>query len=115
MAFVAICTATLADSLTFSTELIDYSQRRVLVQSNLQSAIDEIKAGTLTSLPADSNVNTNFTLPGSRVVTVNKRTTKVVGKNLTLLQMTATWPEVRGTRAFTDTMYFEVYLKGPDA
>jgi hypothetical protein len=110
-----ICTATLTNSLTFSTTMIDYSQRRVLVQAALQSAIDEIKSGTLASLPADGTANSNFTLPGSRIVTVTRTFTKVVGKNITRVQISASWPEVRGTRSFNDTMSFEVYLRGPDA
>jgi hypothetical protein len=114
MSFVLICTASLADSLTFSTEMIDYYQRRAIVQTTLQSAIDEVKSGAMTALPSNASSNSTFTLPGSRTVTVNKTIAQVIGKNVTRLQMTATWPEARGTRSFTDTMTFEVYLRGPD-
>lgn len=115
MSFMLICTATLTNSLSFSTQMIDYSQRRVLVQAALQSAIDEMKSGTLASLPADGTANSTFTLPGSRTVTVTRTFTKVVGKNITRVQISASWPEVRGTRSFNDTISFEVYLRGPDA
>ncbi len=94
--------------------MIDYSQRRVLVQANLQSTIDEIKSGALSSLPIDGTSNYTFTLPGSRTVTVTRTFTKVVGKNITRVQISASWPEVRGTRKFNDTMTFELYLRGPD-
>jgi type II secretory pathway pseudopilin PulG len=114
MSFVLICTATLTNSLSFSTQMIDYSQRRVLVQANLQSTIDEIKSGALTALPSDGTSNYTFTLPGSRTVTVTRTFTREVGKNITRIQISASWPEVRGTRSFNDTMSFELYLRGPD-
>ena len=115
MSFVLICTASLADSLTFSTEMIDYSQRRVLIQAALQSTVDEVKTSCLTALPIDATVNSSFVIGGSRTVLVSRRTTVVVGKNITKLQVSAQWPESRGSRNFTDTMIFEVYLRGPDA
>ncbi|MEI7986313.1 MAG: hypothetical protein WCI55_11865 [Armatimonadota bacterium] len=114
MSFVLICTATLTNSLSFSTQMIDYSQRRVLVQANLQSSIDEIKSVALSSLPSNGTSNYTFTLPGSRTVTVTKTLTREVGKNITRLQISASWPEVRGTRQFNDSMSFELYLRGPD-
>ena len=114
MTFVLICAATLADSLTFSNQMIDYSQRRVLVQSALESNIDECRSTCLTSLPSDGTTTSNFTLGGSRTVTVTRVVAKVSGKNLALIQFTATWPETRGTRSFTDSMSFELYMRGPD-
>lgn len=115
MSFVLICTASLADSLTFSTQMIDYSQRRVLIQAALQSTVDEVKTSCLTALPGDSIVNSSFVIGGSRTVLVTRKLTAVTGKNITKLQVVALWPETRGSRSFTDTMLFEVYLRGPDA
>jgi type II secretory pathway pseudopilin PulG len=115
MSFVLICTATLADSISFSTQMIDYNQRRVQVQAALQSTIDECKTNCLTALPGDGTGTYSFTIGGSRTVTVTRTYTRVSGKNLTQLQVSATWPETRGSRNFDDTMSFEVYLRGPDA
>ncbi len=115
MAFVAVCTASLADSIAFSTSMIGYSQRRAYVQVALQSSIDEARSGAITALPLDSTTSASLPLPGSRTATIATTLTQVVGKNLTLLQVSATWPESRGTRDFTDTMSFAVYMRGPDA
>jgi hypothetical protein len=114
MAFVAVCTASLADSLSFSTSMISYNQRRAIVQNNLQSAIDELKAAALTALPSDGTTNNSFTISGSRTVSVTATFTRVGAKNLTQLVISASWPETRGTRSFNDTMSFEVYMRGPD-
>lgn len=115
MTFVLICAATLADSLTFSNQMIDYNQRRVLVQAALESNIDECRSTCLTALPADGTTTSNFTLGGSRTVTITRVVAKVSGKNLAQIHFTATWPEARGSRSFTDSMSFEIYLRGPDA
>ena len=115
MAFVGVCTATLADSLAFSTSMIGYSERRASVQVRLQSIIDEAKSGALTVLPANGTNTNSVTVFGSRTATITTTYAQVVGKNLTKLTVSATWPERRGTRNFTDTMSFEVYLRGPDA
>ncbi|MEI8281995.1 MAG: hypothetical protein WCG75_06300 [Armatimonadota bacterium] len=114
MSFVLICTATLADSIVFSTETIDYNQRRVIIQASLQSTIDEVKTSCLTALPIDSTVNTNITIQNGKTVIISRVLTAVSGKNVTRLQVAAQWPESRGSRNFTDTMTFEVYLRGPD-
>ncbi len=114
MAFVGVCTASLADSIAFSTAMIGYSQRRALVQATLQSSIDEVKSSALTSLPLDASNSAALPLPGGRTATINTTLTRVVGKNITRYQISASWPESRGTRNFTDTMSFEVYVRGPD-
>lgn len=113
-AFVGICAATLADSLAFSLKTIGYVQRRTIVQTALESTIDEAKGNCLTALPTDGTTTSSFTLSGNRTVTVTQTFTRVTGKNLSLLQLSASWPEVRGSRSFNDTMTFEVYLRGPD-
>lgn len=115
MAFVLICTATLTSSLTFSTETIDYTQRRVLIQAALRSSIDEIKTNCLSSLPADGTTTSTITVSASKTVTITKTLTQISGKNVTQVVVTATWPESKGSRTFNDTMTFEVYLRGPDA
>ncbi len=114
MSFVLICTATLADSIMFSTETIDYNQRRVIIQAALQSTIDEVKASCLTALPIDGTVNTTITIQNGKTVNISRVLTAVTGKNVTRLQVAAQWPESKGSRNFTDIMTLEVYLRGPD-
>ena len=115
MAFVVICTATLTSSLTFSTTTIDYTQRRVLIQAALRSSIDEIKTNCLSALPPDATSTSSITIGASKTVTITRSLTKMSGKNVTQVVVTATWPESKGSRNFTDSMTFEVYLRGPDA
>ena len=114
MAFVGVCTASLADSLSFSTSMIGYNQRRAIIQTKLQSAIDELKTSALSNLPSNGSANFSFSLSGSRTVSVTETFTRVATKNLTQLVISASWPETRGTRSFNDTMSFEVYMRGPD-
>ena len=113
-AFVAICAATLADSLTFSLKTIGYVQRRTIVQTTLQSIVDETRSSVLTALPGDGTTTSTFTLSGSRTVTVTKVFAKVSGRNITQFRLTASWPETRGRGTVTDTMTFEIYLRGPE-
>ncbi len=113
-AFVAICAATLADSLRFSLNTISYVQRRTIIQANLQSVIDSTKVSALTALPSDGTTNSSFTVSGSRTVSVTKTLAQVTGQNLTKLTVSASWPETRGSRFFNDSMTFEVYLRGPE-
>ena len=115
MAFVGICTATLVDSVAFSTAMIGYSERRAVIQSSLQSMIDEIRSGALSALPTSGTSNSTFVVSGSRTVSVSVVSTPVSGKNVAQIVVTATWPEARGTRSFTDSMSFELYVRGPDA
>jgi hypothetical protein len=113
-AFVGICAGTLADSVLLSNSTISYVQRRALVQARLQSSIDEVRSGALVVLPSDSTSNFTFTLPGSRLVTVTKTLTKISGKNITKLVLSASWPESKGSRNFNDNMSLELYVRGPD-
>ncbi|MBI1334820.1 MAG: hypothetical protein GC165_18290 [Armatimonadetes bacterium] len=113
-AFLAACAATVADSLAFSMRNISYAQRRSIIQAYVQSVVDATRSSTLTALPADSTSTTTVTLVRSRTVTITKKLTQVTGLNLTLLQVSATWQESRGSRFFTDSLTYEVYLRGPD-
>lgn len=76
--------------------------------------VDEYRSACLTSLPNDGTYTASWTISGNRTVTVTQIVTKVTGKNMTRIQLTASWPEIRGSRAFNDTMSFECYMRGPD-
>ena len=51
---------------------------------------------------------------GGKTVTWTQSLTQVPGKNMTHMQVSASWPETRGSRTFTDSMSFDTYLRGPD-
>ncbi len=114
IAFLGICSATLADSLNFSLQTIAYTQRRSVILRALQGSVDEIKANALTALPGDATNNGSVTM-GGRTITISQTTAKVTGMNVTKVTATATWPEVKGSRFYTDTMTLECYVRGPDA
>lgn len=113
-AFVGICAATLLDSVNLSLQSIAYTQRRSIVFRSMQGAIDEVRSQALTALPTNGTSNGVLTL-GGKTVNIATVISKVSSRNVVKVVSTATWPESRGSRFFTDTLTLECYVKGPDA
>ncbi|MEI7576652.1 MAG: hypothetical protein WCK51_07150 [Armatimonadota bacterium] len=113
-AFLGVCSAALTDTAEQAVGNIARTERRAVALAALQDRLEVTTQTAQTSTTLPSVITTNATLPGGKTCVVKTTPTWSSYSGVALIVGTASWPESKGPRNYTETITIETYVRCPD-
>lgn len=112
--FIGTCAAVITDSLGVSLQGIARMERRMAILSIMKTQMESVIRSARTASPIAGTTTSTPSIPGGN----NAWVQTVVGDEGSPLwdriQITATWPERKGNRTYTETMRYITFVRTPN-
>lgn len=113
-AFLGVCSAALTDIAQQAVTNIARTERRAVALAALQNRLEVETQGAQATSTLPSTITTNATLPGGKVCVITTTPKWSSFSGVAQIVGTATWPESKGDRNYTETITIETYVRCPD-
>lgn len=113
-AFLGVCSAALTDTAQQAVANIARTERRAVALAALQNRLEVETQGAQATSTLPNIITTNVTLPGGKPCEITTSPKWSSYSGVAQIVGTATWPESKGTRDYSETITIETYVRCPD-
>ncbi|MDH4388496.1 MAG: type II secretion system protein [Fimbriimonas sp.] len=113
-AFLGVCSAALTDTAQQAVANIARTERRAVALAALQNRLEVATQNAQSSTSLPSVVTYNADLPGRRICVIKISPAWSAYTGVAQIVGTATWPESKGSRNYSETITIETYVRCPD-